>query len=218
MTLDDAVLFVHVLGWVFWLGTDVGVFLAARFSERTTLSVETRLTVLQLGMLLDMAPRVAVPVVFATGVHLSDRLGHDLLPAEAGWAVGVVWLIAVLIGIAGQGTLPGRYAMRLQFIIYAVVFVGMGGAGAAALLGVAPLPFWLAMKWLAYAVIAIAAIILEVTFKPVTTAYERLGQDGATEEVNRAISRGLRPVYISVLIIYAATLVAGYCGLVRPMP
>lgn len=217
MTVDGIVVFVHVLGWVFWLGTDVGVFLAAKFSERTNLSVETRLTVMRLGMLLDIAPRVAVPVVFATGVHLSDRLGYDLLSAALGWAIGGVWLLAVIVGIATQGrTLAGRAAMRLQFTLYAIVFVGMGGVGTAALLGAVDLPFWLALKWLAYAVIAVSAILLEITFKPVVAAYERLGREGASNELNAAISRGLRPVYVSVLVIYTATLVAAYCGLVKP--
>lgn len=218
MTVDGIVVFVHVLGWVFWLGTDVGVFLAAKFSERTNLSVETRLTVMQVGMLLDMAPRVAVPVVFATGVHLSDRLGHDLLPAEWGWAIGGVWLAVVIAGIATQGrTLIGRTAMRLQFVIYTIVFFGMGGMAVAALLGAAPLPLWLAMKWLAYAVIAVFAMLLEIAFTPVAAAYGKLAQEGASDALNTFISRGLRPVYVYVLIIYAATLVAAYFGLVKPV-
>ena len=45
-------LYLHILLLVFWVGTDVGVFVAARWSERTSLSIETRQTVLQLGMVL----------------------------------------------------------------------------------------------------------------------------------------------------------------------
>ena len=44
---------VHILLLVFWVGTDVGVFLAAKVSERTDLSIETRSTVLSVCMVLD---------------------------------------------------------------------------------------------------------------------------------------------------------------------
>ena len=52
-------LYLHILLLVFWVGTDVGVFIAAKWSEKTTLSMETRQTVLQLGMVLDRLPRSA---------------------------------------------------------------------------------------------------------------------------------------------------------------
>ena len=35
-------LYLHILLLVFWVGTDVGVFIAAKWSEKTTLSMETR--------------------------------------------------------------------------------------------------------------------------------------------------------------------------------
>ena len=49
-------LYLHILLLVFWVGTDVGVFIAAKWSEKTTLSMETRQTVLQLGMVLTGYP------------------------------------------------------------------------------------------------------------------------------------------------------------------
>ena len=51
--MEGVWLYLHILLLVFWVGTDVGVFIAARWSEQTTLSIETRQTVLQLGMVLD---------------------------------------------------------------------------------------------------------------------------------------------------------------------
>ena len=49
MMLEEFALVVHVLGWVFWLGTDLGVLLTCRYAERGSLSVETRLTLLEVG-------------------------------------------------------------------------------------------------------------------------------------------------------------------------
>ena len=53
MSLGEAALITHVLGWVFWLGTDLGVFLSCRYAEKGNLSAETRLTLLEVGMKLD---------------------------------------------------------------------------------------------------------------------------------------------------------------------
>ncbi len=217
MTFDDLIIFVHVLAWVFWLGTDIGVFVGAKFSEKSELSVETRLTVLKVAMMLDMAPRVAVPIVFATGVSMANTIGVDIVPALVGWLIGAVWLMVVLVGIATQGQTPaGKAAMHAQLGINALVFLGMGGVGIATLTGNDLMPYWLAVKWIAYAVIAAAAIRLEATFKPAIADYMRLEAEGASDEINAALSEHLKPVYNAVLLIYLGTLTAGYFGLIKP--
>ena len=40
--MDAFWLYLHILLLVFWVGTDVGVFIAAKWSERVTLSMDTR--------------------------------------------------------------------------------------------------------------------------------------------------------------------------------
>ena len=71
MLLYSILVFVHVLLFVFWLGTDVGVFLAAKISERSDLGTETRATVLKLGMVLEWRKE--------RGVHglVHYRYSHD---------------------------------------------------------------------------------------------------------------------------------------------
>ena len=63
---------VHILLLVFWVGTDVGVFLAAKVSERTDLSIETRSTVLSVGMVLDRLPRSALVLIIPCLLYTSD--------------------------------------------------------------------------------------------------------------------------------------------------
>ena len=73
MTLYDVILYIHLLGFVFWLGTDIGVFIGAKFTENAEYSVETRLTILKLAMILDIAPRVAMPCLLYTSPSPRDR-------------------------------------------------------------------------------------------------------------------------------------------------
>ena len=69
--MEGVWLYLHILLLVFWVGTDVGVFIAARWSEQTTLSIETRQTVLQLGMVLDRLPRSALTLIIPSGCQLA---------------------------------------------------------------------------------------------------------------------------------------------------
>lgn len=212
----ELLLVIHVLGWVFWLGTDLGVFFAAKWSERDELSVETRLTVLQLGMLLDCAPRFAVPVVWASGMLLAARQGYVFLPTMVILAIALVWTVATYLVIFGkQGSAAQRNAMRLQTLFYGLVIVFMGGGGAW-LLAQGEIPLWLALKGLGYTVIAITGLWLERAFAPVGALFGRLAAEGASDALNESIHHALKPVYPIVLGIYVGTLIAGISGLTKP--
>ena len=87
-------LFLHILLLVFWVGTDVGVFIAAKWSERTALSMETRQTVLQLGMVLDRLPRSALTLIIPSGCQLAVS-SHWMTLSNAAlismWAHSASW-------------------------------------------------------------------------------------------------------------------------------
>ncbi len=77
--------FFHISLWVFWLGTDLGVFLAAKMSENSSLSMETRSSVLRLGMVLDRLPRTCNALIFPSGLQLIANLEIIAVPA---WIAG----------------------------------------------------------------------------------------------------------------------------------
>jgi hypothetical protein len=217
MSIVDWVVVIHVLGWVFWLGTDVGVFFGARFAERSDLSVEARLAVLELGMLLDRAPRFAVPIVWFTGTVLSTRLGYDVLPLWFAAPLTLIWLLVTWFLIFGvPGSSVQRAALWAQTLIYSGVIVGMGG-GATWLLATDQIPLWLALKAYGYVIVAIAALTLEKWFAPVGALFQQLATEGASAALDARIRTALRPVYPVVLLIYAGTLLAGISGLLKPL-
>jgi len=219
MTLVDIVLYIHLLGFVFWLGTDVGVFIGAKFTEKTELSVETRMTVLNLAMILDVFPRVAMPIVFTSGLFLSyARYGIEMPPLSLGLLSGAIWLFFVLLGILNKPeTKIGALAQKLNLGANVIALLGMGYLGISSLLGADYFPTWLAVKWLAFAWIALFAIGIDFTFKPAIKDYLRLATEGATDEINASLSKNLKPVYLTVIAVYLGTLVAAYFGLNKPI-
>ena len=92
--MDAFWLYLHILLLVFWVGTDVGVFIAAKWSERATLSMETRQAVLQLGMVLDRLPRSALTLIIPSGCQLAVASGWLDIPAQyllGMWAFAAIW-------------------------------------------------------------------------------------------------------------------------------
>ena len=87
-------LYLHILLFVFWLGGDVGVWLAMAFVRDSRLSFETRATIIRLAFYVDLFPRVAFALMIPVGTQLATSLG--VLPQHAAlrplaWLVGLGW-------------------------------------------------------------------------------------------------------------------------------
>lgn len=218
MNVYDMTLFVHLLGWVFWLGTDVGVFLSAKYAERGDLSAQTRLTILEMGMVLDRFPRFAMPIVWLSGIMLMNNIGYDFVPIAAALPVTIIWLVVTWAVIfQPPGSAGHKWANIAQTVILAAIILGMGGASSY-LLSAGEIPLWLALKWFAYVLVAVTVIMLERAFAPLAPLLGELADTGGSEELNARISSVLRPVYPIVVAIYAWTLLAAASGISKFSP
>ena len=92
-------LFLHILSLVFWLGTDIGVFVLGKFAQNPVYAVEQRLLLLKVALILDMFPRVFMVLSLPTGFHLATILGaiqtSPSLTAVV-WGFSAIWLVVVL--------------------------------------------------------------------------------------------------------------------------
>ena len=70
-------LFVHILSLVFWLGTDIGVFVLGKFAQNPDYSVDQRLLLLKVALILDMFPRVFMVMSLPTGFQLATAIGES---------------------------------------------------------------------------------------------------------------------------------------------
>lgn len=213
MSTHEMILFVHLLGWVFWLGTDVGVFLGAKYFERGELNPETRMTVLQLGMVLDRFPRFAMPIVWLTGILLMNDLGYLIIPGAVAAILTGIWLVVTWIIIfKPPGSSAHKWGSIAQTLILAAIILGMGGV-ASYMLASGDMPLWLALKWFAYVLVGVTVIALEKKFAPLGPLLGELAESGPDDALNQRISTVLRPVYPIVLAIYAWTILAAASGI-----
>ena len=204
----------HLLLFVFWLGTDLGVFLAAKISERGELSVETRSTVLGLGMVLDRLPRSALALIIPSGVELaclSGQLEVSLSVRLTIWAIALVWLAILWSGFLNPQTKTEQRAMLFNFAMNAILALLVSGVGIY-LLYLGEAAAWLALKITIVGLVFVCGVLLDAMFKPAVEAFVEITTTGATEELNARYSKAIGPVYIIVLAIYAFVLIAAWLG------
>ncbi|MDG2461825.1 MAG: hypothetical protein P8M73_13170 [Luminiphilus sp.] len=210
-------LYVHILLLVFWVGTDVGVFIAAKWSERTELSIETRQTVLQLGMVLDRLPRSALTLIIPSGCQLAVVSGWlDLSGAALGglWAIAAIWLAILWRGFLSTDPKTQEQSAKINWVLNLVGALIVSSTGIY-LFTQNTVPDWLALKILAVGAIFCAGVLLDLLFKPAVDLFIALGSTPDNAELNGAYSRALSPVYIAVLAIYAFALIAAALGIFK---
>jgi len=180
-------LYIHVLGLVYWLGGDLGTFLSSRYVLRDDLGVEARQTAFSILMACDMGPRLAMPIMLGTGCHLAALRWPTLLPdmhVLVAWFLVAIWigLIAAIHSAVGQRW-PALTAwdLRLRFGVVAALVTG-------ALIGTSlDLPGWMALKILVFAGLVACGIAVRFALKPFAIAYTHMLQQGANDDSNAAM-------------------------------
>lgn len=205
---------------VFWIGADIGVFIAGlRFMDPRR-SLAERSAVIELGMVIDRYPRICFVAILPVGLQLVYSLG--LMPAlslrllELAWVLSAVWTTAVIASMALHGRPAARRWQRLELAFQAAAVLVFASLAAAAWLGRVAAPGWLAGKFLGYAVICLAAILLERAFGPVATTFAALVAEGSTPERESRLRSHMIATYVWVLAIYAAVLICGFLGTAKP--
>ena len=220
MQATSTLVYLHVLLMVFWLGTDLGVFIAGlRFMDPRR-SLEERAAVINLGMVIDRYPRICFVAILPVGLQIAYLQG--LVPALSAellilaWALSAVWMIAVIATLslhAKPAARPWRILERWFRIVGFLGFTGLGIAGWTQHLSV---PGWLAGKLIGFGAICLCALLLERAFAPVAVTFATILTQGSAPERESALRGHMIWTYVWVLGIYAAVLLCGFLGTVKP--
>lgn len=220
-TLYTALVFLHILLFVAWLGGDIGVFiLGQNFRRRDAYSLETRLHFLRLLVLNDMAPRTAWALMVPVSLSLTALGGWAAMAGwvvAASWAVGLIWLALVWWSWAEGQSPRAAVLKRIQFwgsVALCVFYAGLALAGFA---GAWSAPFWLALKAGLFALIFACAIMIDVAYKPVGPLLARLIEHGSCDETERPLLAAMNVTRRWVLALYALLLAIGAAGTFKPV-
>lgn len=216
-----SLVYFHLLLFVFWLGGDVGVFLAGQhFRRRHAYTLDQRIALLKLLVLIDMTPRTAWALMVPVSLSVVSMGGYWQVPGAllaGAWIAGVAWLWLVWDAHFHDMTPRAARNRRIEFWLKNVITIGYLGLGLTSLATGAPLgPKWLATKALLFGLIFVAAIMIDVAFKPVGPQLGRLLKEGSSDETEVPLRRTMDRTRIWVFIVYGLLVATSYLGAVKP--
>jgi len=211
----------HLLLFVLWLGADVGVFLLGQhFRKRQVYSLDQRIALLKLLVVVDLVPRVAwalmVPV--SLSVLRGGMWWEVPLPLiGAAWALGLGWTWLILDSHKHDQTPRAARNRRVEWLLKLVLTAFYLWLGIQSLAIAAPLaPVWLAWKALLFGGIFLAAMMIDIAFKPVGPLLVRLLKEGSSDETEVPLRRVMDRTRLWVWTVYLLLLVTSFLGSVKP--
>lgn len=205
-------LYIHVLALVYWLGGDLGTFLASRYITRGDLGVEARQTAFAILQECDLGPKLAMPVTLGSGFHLTALYWESLLPAGSVWATWLlvaIWLALVWAQHVSHGA--GKTLSQVDLALRFLVVIGV--TAVAALAWQSGLPAHVALKMLVFAGLVACGIAVRFALRPFATAYLTMMTDGATAENDQLMAAHLARCRRYVWLIWAGLFLNAALGL-----
>jgi hypothetical protein len=214
--------FFHLLLFVVWLGGDIGVFLLGQnFRRRSAWTLDQRLALLKMLVVVDLAPRVAWALMIPSSLTVL-QLGRWWMPGwpalAAAWVAGLWWTWFVLASHArGTATPAMRVNKHLENgLKLAMTFFYLALGGLSLTLGYPLGADWLAWKALLFGLIFLAAIMIDLRFKPVGPLLQRLVAEGSSDATELPLLAAMNRTRRWVLTIYLLLLGTAFLGNVKP--
>ena len=209
--------FLHILLFVFWLGTDMGTYYSSRFVINPNLSGPQRATALQILLGCDLGPRIAMPLIMPTGIHMGFYLGLvkiDSAGVLIVWLLGLLWLTLVLaLHFSKNESLKGKLT-KLDFWVRPFIVSLVGGLAVYNLIH----PTHIVADYINWKLLAVCALILcglgiryhLNIFKP---AFRQMMMGENLEEANHVIKKKMDDCLPYVYGIWIGLLVSAALGL-----
>jgi hypothetical protein len=214
-------IFVHVLLFVAWLGGDIGVFvLGQHFRKRHDYSLDQRIALLKLLVIIDLAPRAAWALMVPVSLTLSLLGGWwPVWPpiVAVSWLIGALWLWLVFDAHVHDMTPRAARNRKWEGWLRWLLAAGYLFLGIESLATGHPIDQpWLAMKALMFGLIFVAAIMIDHAFKPVGAQLGRLLTEGSNDDTELPLLATMNTTRRWVWCVYGLLLITGWLGVVKP--
>jgi hypothetical protein len=213
--------YVHLLLFVLWLGADVGVFLLGQhFRKRTVYTLDQRIALLKLLVIVDLTPRTAWALMVPMSLTVSYMGGWWDLPLAivfVAWAIAAFWLWLVFDAHAHDMTPRAAQRRKWEGWLRYMLATGYIFLGVESILTGHPIATgWLAWKALLFGLIFVAAIMIDVSFKPVGGLLGKLLAEGSSDATELPLLRVMNRTRIWVWCVYLLLLATAWLGVVKP--
>ena len=215
MELHSILLFIHTILMGYWLGGDLGVYLAANRVADPTLPIDERLRFLHLAMKLDMGPRTALIMILPTGFHMASNFGLvSLTPLFLSliWIGSLIWLAlcwaVFLYENIDLGDMFRKIDLSVRYVMLVVIF-------AISVWSITSensyFDLWLSLKLFCFSIIIALGITLRIVVSKWVIGFKLL-RDGSTEDANEIILSARKKAKPQALSIWALVFICGFLG------
>ena len=182
--------FAHIIAFVYWLGGDLGTFLASRQVVNPALSPESRHVALKIMLACDMGPKLAMPLILPLGLHLAWLSG--VLPMTGGvlaiaWIAALYWFTMVMVLYLNEGKAFTLKLGQLDLYFRIAVVAALLSWAAYALVNATGAD-WAAWKLVIFAAMVACGIAIRLRLKPFIPAFAEMMSNGASDAGNRAMA------------------------------
>ena len=207
--------FAHLLMFAYWLGGDIGAFIASQSLTNKTLSAEQRLTAARILNHVDMAPKTALIWSLPTGVWLGQTRGWialDLTLLVALIGIALVWTIVLWRLHLSHGA---TWLTRLDLALRIALIAGLIATVIAAASGTLVLPGLIMAKLLILAAITALGLTVRVLVRPLGPALMALSGGAELDDANQTIASVMFKARLCVIAIWALLISATTLGILQ---
>ncbi|MGJ8563071.1 MAG: hypothetical protein ACSHXY_05910 [Alphaproteobacteria bacterium] len=190
--------------------------LGDHFRKRNDYTIPERLTILKLLVIIDMGPRIAWCLMIASTISLVKASGYwdvPVLGVCAAWAISLLWLW-LTISVHKAGQTPSAAKLKSVETFLKLVLAGFYlGLGVLSFAMDSPLePNWLAAKAFLFGLVFVAAIMIDVMFKPVGPLLIAVIENGSTDETEIPLRRTMDRSRFWVRVTYILLVTVAFIG------
>lgn len=206
----------HVVAFVYWLGGDLGTYVASNYTVNRNLGTEARGVALKIMLACDQGPKIAMPLILPMGIHMAWMMQMLMVPGwlvAAFWLLALVWLGNVLVLYFREGDAVTQKLAQFDLWMRVVVVIGLAAWAIAGLAGAGAIGAdWVAWKLLVFAALVACGIMIRINLRPYIPAFARLMSEGSSDDVNTAMENSLRRCRPWVYGIWAGLIINAALG------
>ena len=185
--------FLHIIAFVYWLGGDLGTFLASQQVINRELTPQSRHVALKIMLACDMGPKLAMPLILPLGLHLAYLGGTLPLSATgmfAAWLASLYWFTVVLVLYRNEGKPFTARLSQLDFYFRIGMVAALLAYAAYSLTNDAAAS-WAALKVIVFAAMVCCGIAIRINLKTFVPAFGEMMGNGASEKTDNAMASSI---------------------------
>lgn len=211
---------IHIVLFVFWLGTDLAVYYSSQFVADFSLSKETRITVAKIMSWCDLMPRICMTLFLGSGILLASKIGLNV-PSWLSFIVVLIcicWLAMVLTLHYKESANYHALLKKVDtFFRWLMIIVVPGVAMYFYSIGFFENTSWLLLKLGGFAFTIFCGLMIRKDLLGFNSVFAKVINGNETEDDNVLMNESLTKVKVWVWCIWIVLVIEAYIGVAKPI-